>query len=58
MSLSPCARCHSRPDYPDIDFQLGSVETAASNIGQNIYVLNAASHATVADAWGNTANKI
>jgi putative tryptophan/tyrosine transport system substrate-binding protein len=29
------------PDYPDTDFQLGSVETAASNIGQEIYVLNA-----------------
>ena len=29
------------PDYPDTDFQLGSVETAASNIGQTIHVLNA-----------------
>ena len=29
------------PDYPDTDFQLGSVETAASNIGQKIHVLNA-----------------
>ena len=29
------------PDYPDIDFQLGGVETAASNSGQKIYVLNA-----------------
>src|SRR5262245_2075533 len=29
------------PDYPDTDFQLGSVETAASNIGQKIYVLSA-----------------
>ena len=29
------------PDYPDTDFQLGSVETAASNIGQKVHVLNA-----------------
>lgn len=29
------------PDYPDTDSQLGSVETAASNIGQKIHVLNA-----------------
>ncbi|MGA7389117.1 MAG: ABC transporter substrate-binding protein [Pseudolabrys sp.] len=29
------------PDYPDTDFQLGSVETAASDIGQKLYVLNA-----------------
>ena len=29
------------PDYPDTDFQLGSIETAASDIGQKIYVLNA-----------------
>lgn len=29
------------PDYPDTDSQLGSVETAASNGGQNIQVLNA-----------------
>jgi putative ABC transport system substrate-binding protein len=29
------------PDYPDTDFQLGSVETAAGNIGQKIQVLNA-----------------
>src|SRR3974377_2535690 len=28
-------------DYPDTDFKLGSVETAASNIGQKIHVLNA-----------------
>jgi putative ABC transport system substrate-binding protein len=28
------------PDYPDTDSQLGSVETAASNGGQNIQVLN------------------
>src|SRR5262249_30770589 len=27
--------------YPDTDFQLGSIETAASDIGQKIYVLNA-----------------
>ena len=25
------------PDYPDTDFQLGSVETAASNIGQKVH---------------------
>jgi putative ABC transport system substrate-binding protein len=29
------------PDYPDIDFQLGSIEAAASGIGQKINVLNA-----------------
>jgi ABC-type uncharacterized transport system substrate-binding protein len=29
------------PDYPDTDFQLGSIETAASDSGQKIYVLNA-----------------
>jgi putative ABC transport system substrate-binding protein len=29
------------PDYPDTDFQVGSLETAASDSGQRIYVLNA-----------------
>jgi putative ABC transport system substrate-binding protein len=29
------------PDYPDTDFQLGSIEAAASGIGQKINVLNA-----------------
>jgi putative ABC transport system substrate-binding protein len=29
------------PDYPDIDFQLGSIEAAASGIGQKINVLHA-----------------
>jgi putative ABC transport system substrate-binding protein len=29
------------PDYPDTDFQLGSVEAAAGNIGQKIDVMNA-----------------
>ncbi len=29
------------PDYPDTDFQLGSVEAAASDIGQRIDVMNA-----------------
>ena len=39
------------PDYPDIDFQLGSVETAASNIGQNIYVLNARTERDIGTAF-------
>jgi putative ABC transport system substrate-binding protein len=29
------------PDYPDTDFQLGSIETAASDAGHKIHVLNA-----------------
>ena len=39
------------PDYPDIDFQLGSVETAASNIGQKIYVLNARTERDIGTAF-------
>jgi putative ABC transport system substrate-binding protein len=29
------------PDYPDTDFQVGSIEAAASGVGQKINVLNA-----------------
>ena len=39
------------PDYPDTDFQLGSVETAASNIGQKIYVLNARTERELSTAF-------
>jgi putative ABC transport system substrate-binding protein len=39
------------PDYPDIDFQLGSVETAASNIGQKIYALNARTERDIGTAF-------
>jgi putative ABC transport system substrate-binding protein len=39
------------PDYPDIDFQLGSVETAASNIGQKISVLNARTERDIGTAF-------
>ncbi|MFZ0238590.1 MAG: ABC transporter substrate-binding protein [Xanthobacteraceae bacterium] len=39
------------PDYPDIDFQLGSVETAASNIGQTIHVLNARTERELSTAF-------
>jgi len=31
----------ANPDYPDTDFQLGGLETAASASGQKLYVLNA-----------------
>jgi putative tryptophan/tyrosine transport system substrate-binding protein len=39
------------PDYPDTDFQLGSVETAASNIGQTIHVLNARTERELSTAF-------
>jgi ABC-type uncharacterized transport system substrate-binding protein len=39
------------PDYPDTDFQVGSVETAASNIGQKIYVLNARTERELSTAF-------
>ena len=39
------------PDYPDTDFQLGSVETAASDIGQEIYVLNARTERELSTAF-------
>lgn len=39
------------PDYPDTDFQLGSVETAASDIGQKIYVLNARTERDLSTAF-------
>jgi putative ABC transport system substrate-binding protein len=39
------------PDYPDTDFQLGSVETAASDIGQEIYVLNARTEPELSTAF-------
>ena len=39
------------PDYPDTDFQLGSVETAASDIGQKIYVLNARTERELSTAF-------
>ena len=39
------------PDYPDTDSQLGSVETAASDIGQEIYVLNARTERELSTAF-------
>jgi putative ABC transport system substrate-binding protein len=39
------------PDYPDTDSQLGSVETAASNGGQNIQVLNARNERELSTAF-------
>ena len=39
------------PDYPDIDAQLGSVETAASDIGQKIYALNARTERDIGTAF-------
>jgi putative tryptophan/tyrosine transport system substrate-binding protein len=39
------------PDYPDTDAQLGSVETAASNIGQKIHVLNARTERELSTAF-------
>jgi len=39
------------PDYPDTDAQLGSVETAASNNGQKIQVLNASNERELRTAF-------
>lgn len=45
------------PDYPDTDFQLGSVETAASDIGQEIYVLNARTEREISTAFMKIAER-
>jgi len=45
------------PDYPDTDFQLGSVETAASDIGQEIYVLNARTEREISAAFMTIAER-
>ena len=45
------------PDYPDTDFQLGSVETAASDVGQEIYVLNARTELEINTAFMTIAER-
>jgi len=45
------------PDYSDTDFQLGSVETAASDIGQEIYVLNARTEREISAAFMTIAER-
>src|SRR5262249_4066317 len=45
------------PDYPDTDSQLGSVETAASNGGQNIQVLNARNERELSTAFMTVAEQ-
>jgi putative tryptophan/tyrosine transport system substrate-binding protein len=39
------------PDYPDTDSQIGSVETAASDIGQKVSVLNARTESDISMAF-------
>jgi putative ABC transport system substrate-binding protein len=39
------------PDYPDTDFQIGGVETAASDSGQKVTVLNARTEADIEAAF-------
>lgn len=39
------------PDYPDTDSQIGSVETAASDIGQKVSVLNARAESDISMAF-------
>src|SRR4029079_18562632 len=45
------------PDYPDTDFQLGSIETAASDSGQKIYVLNARTERELDSAFATLVDK-
>ena len=41
------------PDYPDTDFQVGGLETAASDAGQKIIMLNARSEADLDKAFAD-----
>ena len=41
----------ANPDYPDTDFQVGGLETAASDAGQKIIMLNARSEADLDKAF-------